>query len=404
MASKPISEERNLRWVILFSVVASRLVYAISWYDISPALVDIGHEFRVGLPSLGILTSAFIVGVGIFQVPAGGLASRWGAKRTALLGLAVMAVSDILSGAAPSFLLLLMSRFLVGLGAALFFAPAIGIITPLFEPERRGLVIGLYNGAFGVGAGIGLFGWAILEVSLGWRLSLAITGVVTAILAVENLAVMGAGKASTNSVTHPVRRVLRSRHLWLWGIGLLGFWGALYAAGSFLQPFATTTYMLPSWEAGLLAASINFAAVAGGPIGGGLSDAMKSRRNFMILPAAVFGVGMMLIGSTPSSILWVLAVFLGFVDGFVFASLYASPSQLPEVGADYASVAIGLINSIQILGSFWIPFVFTLVAEAWGYVPGWIFLGGITLVFLPLVALTKEPFKYQTEEPLASDK
>ncbi len=391
-----VVEESRFRWIVLASVVASRLVYAISWFDISPASLAISQEFSVDLPSLGILASAFTVGVGLFQIPAGGLAARWGAKKTALLGLLVMAGAGVLSGAAPNFLLLIVSRFVVGLGAAFFFAPAIGIITPLFDPEEKGFAIGLYNGAFGIGAGIGLFGWAILDEFLGWRIGLAIAGIVTAAMAVENYLIIRDANPPKKDAGGSVRAVIRSRSVWFWALGLLGFWGALYVISYFLQHFAETQLSLGKAEAGLLAASISFVAVLGGPVGGRLSDHFRSRKLFMIIPGIIFSLGVMTVGLLALPVLWIIPAALGFIDGFIFAALYAGPSQLPEVGPRYAPLAIGLINSVQILGSFWIPIAFTSLAQSSGYTIAWVFVGAAALAFLPLVALTKEPFSYET--------
>jgi MFS family permease len=387
-------KSNRYRWIVLGSIVVSRIVYAISWFDIAASPLAIKRDFNVNLSALGPLASAFTVGVGLFQIPAGGLAARWGAKKTAMFGLAIMAVAGVLSGVAPSFSFLILSRFLVGLGAAFFFAPAIGIITPMFNPEERGFVIGVYNGAFGIGAGIGLFGWALLDEAVGWRFGLMLAGILTAILAFENQLVIRDTPPS-QVMQGSVRAVMKSRSIWFWGVGLLGFWGALYTASSFLQDFGETQLALNPFQAGLLSSSINFVAVLGGPIGGKLSDHFSMRKVFMLVPGVIFGFGIMTVGYLGLPSLWLVPAGLGFIDGFIFAALYASPSQLPEVGPRYAPLAIGLINGIQILGSFWIPITFAILAQSSGYSTAWLFLGVAALVFLPLVALTREPFSHK---------
>ena len=188
---------------------------------------------------------------------------------------------------------------------------------------------------------------------------------------------------------------MSSRSVWFWALGLLGFWGALYSASSFLQHYGETQLSLNAFWAGLLSSSINFVAVLGGPIGGRLSDHFRSRKMFMIIPGVIFGFGIMTVGLLSLPSLWVIPAALGFIDGFIFAALYSGPSQLPEVGPRYAPLAIGLINSVQILGSFWIPIVFASLAQSSGYTLAWVFLGVASLVFLPLVVFTREPFGYE---------
>ncbi len=397
-------DSNRYRWIVLSSIVASRVVYAISWFDIAASPLALKKDFNIDLSAFGPLAIAFTIGVGLFQIPAGRLAARWGPKKTAMFGLAIMALAGVLSGIVPSVSLLILSRFLVGVGAAFFFAPAIGIITPMFSAQERGFVIGVYNGAFGIGAGIGLFGWALLDEAVGWRLGLMIAGVLTAVMALENHLVIRDIPPS-QVIQGSFRAVMKSRSVWFWAIGLIGFWGALYTASYFLVDFGETQLALNPFQAGLLASSINFVAVFGGPIGGRLSDHFSTRRLFMLIPGVFFGFAIMTLGFVGLPILWLVPAGLGFIDGFIFAALYASPSQLPEVSAQYAPLAIGLINSVQILGSFWIPLGFTSLAKSSGYSMAWVFLGICSLAFLPLVALTKEPFSHKTipqDKPQAS--
>ena len=99
------------RWLVLSSVLTSRVIYTINWFNISPALFLIGKDFNVDLPSLGILTASFLAGAGIFQIPAGIASARWGPKNTSQLGMLVLSLSGIGEGLSPNFPVLLVSRF-----------------------------------------------------------------------------------------------------------------------------------------------------------------------------------------------------------------------------------------------------------------------------------------------------
>src|SRR5438445_2975059 len=76
------------RWLVLSSVLTSRVIYTINWFNISPALFLIGKDFNVDLPSLGILTASFLAGAGIFHIPAGLASSPCGPQNTSALDLA----------------------------------------------------------------------------------------------------------------------------------------------------------------------------------------------------------------------------------------------------------------------------------------------------------------------------
>jgi hypothetical protein len=77
----------------------------------------------------------------------------------------------------------------------------------------------------------------------------------------------------------------------------------------------------------------------------------------------------------------------------VFATMYASVSQYPEIGHKYAPLGISIINCVQILGSFGVAIGFTLVANQFGFPSGWLFMGGLALVMMLLISFLQEPFK-----------
>ena len=60
---------------------------------------------------------------------------------------------------------------------ALFFGPGVTLVAKCFRRESQGFGVGVFNGAFYVGGALGLFVWSVLADLAGWRLSLAIGGV-----------------------------------------------------------------------------------------------------------------------------------------------------------------------------------------------------------------------------------
>jgi MFS family permease len=380
------------RWLVLSSVLTSRVIYTINWFNISPALFLIGKDFNVDLTSLGILTASFLAGAGIFQIPAGIASARWGPKNTSQLGMLLLSVSGVGEGLSPNFPTLLITRFLLGVGAALFFAPAIGILTPLFKPEEEGLVLGLYNSCFNIGGGLGLFVWAIIIDVLSWHVGLILGGVLGLIsVAIGQIVIPADG--TTRKERKSMRRAFQSRNIWIIAFGVLGLWGGIFTSSQFLEGFLNTALLFPAEIAGLLASLIMFASIFGGPVGGYLSDRFRQRKIFILVPGLLASIGIALFGASPASGLWFLIPAVGFLDAIVFATMYASVSQYPEVGHEYAPLGISIINSVQILGSFGVTIGFTLFAAAYSFSVGWFFLGGFAVALMLLILLLQEPFK-----------
>ncbi len=376
------------RWVVLASVLSSRIVYTVNWFNISPALPFIASELRIDQPSIGVLTSSFLLGAGIFQIPAGVLSARWGPKNTSQLGMLVLSISGVGEGLSPNFPLLFMCRFLLGLGAALFFAPAIGVLTPLFKAEEEGFVLGLYNAMFNVGGGLGLFAWALLIQVWNWRLGLVLGGVIGLVLVASGQVVLPRDQVSRRP-PGSMRLAFKSRNIMLIAFGVIGIWGGVFTTSQLLPKFLNDVYQVPTGQAGLIASLIMFSAIFGGPMGGRVSDRVRRRKVFILLPGFGVALGLALIGPSQPYQLWFLIPAIGFLDAMVFSAQYASASQYPEVGHEYAPLAISVMNSAQILGSFGVPIAFALL----GYSLGWYFLGALAAALLIMVFWLQEPFK-----------
>jgi MFS family permease len=390
------------RWLVLGSVLTSRVIYTINWFNIAPLLGTTGLiavALNLDLPSQGLLTSSFLLGAGIFQIPAGIVSARWGPKNTSQLGMLILSLSGVGEGLSPNFPVLLVSRFLLGLGAALFFAPAIGILTPLFKPEEEGFVLGLYNSCFNIGGAIGLFGWVLVTDLLGWRDGLILGGLIGIVSVAVGQIVIPGDKKPDPALRRSMRLVFKSRNIWLLGFGVLGLWGAIFSSSSFLEAYTKDTFKISPYVSGLMASLIMFASIFGGPLGGWLSDRFRLRKIFILVPGIVVSVGIILFGVSQPLELWFLIPLVGFMDSIVFSTMYASASQYPEVGHEYAPLGISILNSVQILGSYPIPIIFTLLVSEYGnnYSPGWFFMGGVSLGLMMLIFWIKEPFRAKSK-------
>ncbi|MCI4362411.1 MAG: MFS transporter, partial [Thermoplasmata archaeon] len=105
-----------------------RIVYAFNWYNIGAVLPLVATGLHASPTQLAIVLGAFLVGVGIFQVPAGLASVRWGARRVSLAGVALFSLASIATAFAPTWEILALVRFLGGVGAAFFFSPALSLI------------------------------------------------------------------------------------------------------------------------------------------------------------------------------------------------------------------------------------------------------------------------------------
>jgi predicted MFS family arabinose efflux permease len=351
----------------------------------------IGISLAANAAELAIVLGAFLVGVGIFQVPAGVLDLRWGSRRTALMGLVVMGTAGVASAFSTQILDLVVLRFVAGAGAAFFFSPALSLIASYFPAGQRGPVIGLFNGGFSVGGAIGVTAGAAIGLRFGWQYALGLGGAGLLALVLYNWIVLPREQVSRASrdrtqLLAAVLRVLRSRSIWALSLAFSGFWGAVYLVAQDFVEFAYKTHF--AWgtqTAANIATVFIVMSFPGGPLGGWLAEQGWDRRWVLVIFAAGDGL---LIASIPFLGLYVSAgvfVFLGLFDGIVFAVLYLIPSYLPESQGESLALGIAVINSIQVLLGSAMVVVFGFIAVTVGFTAAWIFAGALTLAGLPLV-------------------
>ena len=121
------------------------------------------------LSSLSWILSVYAIVFAAVLVPAGKLGDIVGRKRVYLAGLATFLAGSALAAAAPSVDFLIGARVLQAVGGAAMIPTSLGLILPLFPPQKRPTVIGLWAALAGVGAAAGPpIGGLLVEASWRW--------------------------------------------------------------------------------------------------------------------------------------------------------------------------------------------------------------------------------------------
>jgi MFS family permease len=154
------------RALVLLSLIAAFIVYI----DImlTPALPKIVSEYGVSIDQASLLISLYTVsGVAVIPV-CGKLGDIYGKKRVMMYILAVYIIAATVTSFAPTFNLVLISRFVQGIGLGLF-ALCFSLAREQFPKELVPRAQGVISVVQVAGGAFGILGGAVITNSFGWQ-------------------------------------------------------------------------------------------------------------------------------------------------------------------------------------------------------------------------------------------
>ena len=176
-SSTPSNEK--LGWALVVICMAQLMVVLDSTIA-NIALPYIAQDLKIGQNNLQWIVTGYALAFGGLLLLGGRLADLYGRRRIFMTGLVLFAVASALGGLAQNEAMLLSSRALQGVGAAMAAPAALALITTTFPAgPLRNRAFSVYAALSGVGAAIGLIlgGWLTgLQISgvEGWRLTFLI--------------------------------------------------------------------------------------------------------------------------------------------------------------------------------------------------------------------------------------
>jgi MFS transporter, NNP family, nitrate/nitrite transporter len=358
------------------SLLCSFLYFDIScmiWVLLGALGNALSDAFHLSPSQKGLMVAVPILGGAGLRIVLGVLTDRIGARRTALLGMAITAVPLLLGWLwADSFPQLLLVGLLLGVAGASF-AAALPLASRWYPPEQQGLVLGI--------AGVGNSGTALatlfappLVPLVGWRgvFGLALIPVAIVFLVFAALAKDAPSQPAPKRLRDYLDVLVLRDTYWFCGFYAVTF-GGFVGLTSFLSIFFRDQYGTSPVRAGLFATVCVLAGSLLRPLGGLLADRLGG---IAILVGTYVGLGFL--GLTMSYIphlstaaldLFLIMALLGMGNGAVF-------QLVPQRFQDEIGVVTGLVGAAGGLGGFVLPMVLGLSREWAGrFGPGFFLIG-----------------------------
>jgi EmrB/QacA subfamily drug resistance transporter len=178
--------ERN-RWIALYVLCVGMLMIVLDATVVNVALPSIQNDLRFTQSSLAWVVNAYLIAFGGLLLLAGRFGDLIGRRSVFMAGLIVFTVASLACGLAQSQEVLVIARFVQGVGGAMTSAVILGMIVTMFpQPREQARAIGVYGFVASAGGSVGLLAGGVLTQSINWHWIFFINvpiGIVTGIMA-----------------------------------------------------------------------------------------------------------------------------------------------------------------------------------------------------------------------------
>jgi len=160
----------NARWIALVVVCLGQLMSIVDGTIVNVALPQIQRDLHFSQSNLTWVLNGYLITFGSFLLLAGRLGDLVGRRRIFLIGVTVFTIASAVCGVAQSQGVLIVARFIQGLGGAGAVSAIVAIITAEFPaPRERAKAMSIYTLVISGGASLGLIAGGIITQALNWH-------------------------------------------------------------------------------------------------------------------------------------------------------------------------------------------------------------------------------------------
>jgi EmrB/QacA subfamily drug resistance transporter len=169
LLQSPSNSDRS-RWMALVVLCIGMLMIVLDATIVNVALPAIQDDLGFSQSSLAWVVNAYLIAFGGLLLLAGRFGDLLGRRDVFLSGLTLFTLASLLCGVAQTEEMLVIARFVQGIGGALTSAVILGMIVTMFpEPREQAKAIGVYSFVASAGGSIGLLLGGFLTQTISWH-------------------------------------------------------------------------------------------------------------------------------------------------------------------------------------------------------------------------------------------
>jgi MFS transporter, DHA2 family, methylenomycin A resistance protein len=164
------SASSHAQWLTLAAMSLGYGVVQLDVTIVNTALNSIGTSLGGGVAELQWIVSAYTIAFAAFILTAGAFGDRIGAKKVFMAGFAIFTAASLGCALAPSAAILIASRLVQGLGAAILVPNSLALLNHAYHDEKkRGRAVGIWAAGASLALTAGPLAGGVLIALVGWR-------------------------------------------------------------------------------------------------------------------------------------------------------------------------------------------------------------------------------------------
>ena len=398
-----LKEDSRYRW---YALMLAMLTYGsiagaarLSMPVLFPA---IAKDLNLSLVQIGAVWGMDPLAGVFIGLPGGLLADRFGIKRTLTIVCIMAGIFGALRGFSVDFITMSVYMFLFGIMAAITPSVVPKVNAVWFDGKKLATANGLLNVAWSLGAVFATLSSAtvLAPVLGGWRGVLFLLSAPPFLLGLlwwftgrdPHKPIRShehEGAAETVSFKQALTHVLRIKNVWLIGFTLTSYWGANMGFMGYLALYLEDVRNWSTAASGGAMTLLSGIGLVGVMPMVWYSNRVGSRKAVIGLAAALVGITIAIMPYVPSGGIWALLIIGGLLRAGSTALSNTMLFEMDGVGGKYAGTAIGLTNTLGMLGAFASPPIGNSLTAISDSAP-LLFWAALSLLTLPLLFFIKE--------------
>jgi len=341
------------------AICLTSVLVAVHYTNYGPLIPILIRDLHINSGQAGLLSTFLFLGLAVMYIPAGMLTDRFGQRPVLIGASSLLVIGAVLLPLAPNLPIVLLCRFMVGLGSGAAFVAGASLAAGLGKHSALGQ--GLYGGSVQIGSGLGLLVTPILFNYFGWRGAFLVWGLLGILTIIAWLFVSDGYEAHTAQKVD-VKAGLRSPAVWTLGLSHMGTFGLGNAIAAWIAVYLAFNYGLPL----ALAATLGSFALLTGMFFRPLGGILIGRKLIGAIPLLRIGtflawVGVALLAMplhfAPFAIVGMACIAIGTT--IPYTSVFNEAAHLRGVGKGVAQGFTSVISTpIVLLGPPLIGYLF----------------------------------------------